>query len=83
VTTRKGDEQEVTVWALMLVLGLSILMAGYILCAKTSGFACRTSPIPKHAAFLEVTPGIIELTTSAQSFFTPLESEQTLAFERF
>jgi hypothetical protein len=44
VTTQIGDEQEVTVWALMLVLGLSILMAGYILCAKTSGFACRTSP---------------------------------------
>jgi hypothetical protein len=40
VTTQIGDEQEVTVWVLLLVLGLSILMAGYILCAKTAGFAC-------------------------------------------
>lgn len=39
VTTQIGDEQEVTVWALLLVLGLSILMAGYILWTKTSGFA--------------------------------------------
>jgi hypothetical protein len=44
VTTQIGDEQEVTVWVLLLVLGLSILMAAYILSAKTSGFACRTSP---------------------------------------
>jgi hypothetical protein len=44
VTTQIGDEQEATVWALMLVLALSIFLAGYILRAKSSGFACRTSP---------------------------------------
>jgi len=30
-------DQEVTVWALVLVLGLASLMAGYILLAKSSG----------------------------------------------
>jgi hypothetical protein len=29
--------QEVTIWALLLVLGLATLMAGYILLAKISG----------------------------------------------
>ena len=37
VTTGIGDEQEVTVWALLMVLGLATLMAGYILLAKVSG----------------------------------------------
>ena len=37
VTTRIGDQQEVTVWVLLLVLGLATLMAGYILLAKVSG----------------------------------------------
>lgn len=37
VTTRIGDEQEVTAWALLLLLGLAIVMAGYIFLAKVSG----------------------------------------------
>ena len=44
-TTPVCHKQEVTVWALVLVLGLAILMAGYILLAKIFGSfvleACR------------------------------------------
>jgi hypothetical protein len=36
-TTLVCPQQEVTVWALLLVLGLATLMAGYILWAKISG----------------------------------------------
>src|SRR6266481_4201825 len=36
-TTRVFHKQEVSVWAFVLVLGLAILMAGYILWAKASG----------------------------------------------
>jgi len=36
-TTSVCQKQEVTVWALVMVLGLATLMAGYILWAKISG----------------------------------------------
>jgi hypothetical protein len=38
--TPVSHEEEVTVWALLLILGLATLMAGYILWARISGSLC-------------------------------------------